>query len=139
MTVYIVTDGEYSGYHIEAVFTNKEQAELYCATHECVDGRGSPEIEKWEVDNHKFESAVPVKKMWVAYVNAKTREIEAMHEHFTNRNENIVEKHVTGRLNLFYIVSVALGKNATRATAEKAVRDHLAQFLYEKSVKEDAP
>ena len=35
MTIYIATDGEYSDYCIEAVFTDKNQAELFCATHGC--------------------------------------------------------------------------------------------------------
>lgn len=39
MKIYIVTGGEYSAYHIEAVFLTKEKAELYIAAHEVWDGR----------------------------------------------------------------------------------------------------
>ena len=33
MTVYIVTEGDYSDYHIEEVFSEREQAEKYVALH----------------------------------------------------------------------------------------------------------
>ena len=35
MKIYIVTDGCYSDYHIEAVFTDKEKAKLFAALHNC--------------------------------------------------------------------------------------------------------
>lgn len=34
MKIYIATSDDYGGYQIEAVFTSKENAELYCATNE---------------------------------------------------------------------------------------------------------
>lgn len=34
MKIYVVTEGEYSDYHICAVFDNKKKAELYCAVRE---------------------------------------------------------------------------------------------------------
>ena len=34
MTIYVVTEGEYSSYHIEAVFLERSEAEKYVATHE---------------------------------------------------------------------------------------------------------
>lgn len=33
MKIYVATDGEYSDYHIEAVFLSKKEAELYAAVH----------------------------------------------------------------------------------------------------------
>ena len=33
-TLYVVTAGEYSDYHIEAIFKNREKAECYCTCHE---------------------------------------------------------------------------------------------------------
>ena len=33
MKVYIVTEGEYSDYHIVGVFATREAAEKYCAVH----------------------------------------------------------------------------------------------------------
>ena len=34
MKIYVVTSGEYSEYHIDAVFADKKKAELYCAVRE---------------------------------------------------------------------------------------------------------
>ena len=38
MTVYIVTDGEYSNYHIEEIFLDKDKAEYYCKFHTSENG-----------------------------------------------------------------------------------------------------
>lgn len=57
MKVYVVTNGSYSAYHIEAVFTDKETAELYCITNKH-DFYGEPEVEEWEADNIKLEGKV---------------------------------------------------------------------------------
>lgn len=38
MKVYVVTDGEYSSYHIEDIFLDKDLAETYCALH-CPNGQ----------------------------------------------------------------------------------------------------
>lgn len=62
MTIYIVTRGEYSDYHIEAVFTNREQAKLYCATHN--DGWGECQIEEWETDEIKLDSSQELCEKW---------------------------------------------------------------------------
>lgn len=44
MKIFIVTKGEYSDYHIEEVFTNKEKAELYAKCHYC-------EVEEWDTSD----------------------------------------------------------------------------------------
>ena len=49
MKVYVVTDGEYSDFHIEAIFTDEKKAKLYAATHYCND------IEEWETDEPQIE------------------------------------------------------------------------------------
>ena len=67
MVVYVVTDGEYSDYHIEAVFTDKEQAELYCATHNLK----TVSIEEYDTEEHKFESATPVYSCWNFHIEEK--------------------------------------------------------------------
>ena len=52
MTIYVVTSGEYSGYGIEEVFTNKKQAELYCAAHKYC------RVEKYQSDQVHLEGEV---------------------------------------------------------------------------------
>lgn len=59
MKVYVVTDGEYSDYHIEAVFTDEGQALLYCATH-------CGELEEYEADEVRIEATKKVVEMWTA-------------------------------------------------------------------------
>ncbi len=52
MKIYIVTDGEYSDYGIEAVFTDKKQAEMFAALHHC------KYVEEWESDTASFEGDI---------------------------------------------------------------------------------
>lgn len=57
MKVYIVTQGEYSDYHIEEVFTDREKAEIFCAT---LNEKyyAFPEIEEYETDKVKIEGKI---------------------------------------------------------------------------------
>lgn len=50
--VYIVTEGDYSDYHIEACFTTKEQAEEYIKNSKKVEDSSwyKPSIEEWDLD-----------------------------------------------------------------------------------------
>ena len=57
MEIYIATSGEYSDYGIEEVFTDKKQAELYCATHGCC-------LEVYEADRTKIETEQKPKYIW---------------------------------------------------------------------------
>ena len=51
-TIYVVTSGEYSSYGIDEVFTDSNQAELYCAVHtDC-------EIEEYEADRVHLEGQI---------------------------------------------------------------------------------
>lgn len=52
MTIYVVTSGEYSGYGIDAIYTDRKQAELYCAVHEWC------RIEEYEADQQRLEGEV---------------------------------------------------------------------------------
>jgi hypothetical protein len=64
MKIYIVTSGSYSDYHIDAVFTDEEQAKLYCAVHD--NDYDTPGIEEWEADEVKLETSLEVADKWVA-------------------------------------------------------------------------
>ena len=46
-TLYVVTSGCYSDYHIEAIFKDKEKAEFYCTCHEDCD------IKDWTLDDDR--------------------------------------------------------------------------------------
>lgn len=62
MTIYIATDGEYSDYHIEAVFTCEKQAKLYCATHNFY-------LEEYEADEVKISTENSPLILWNARFN----------------------------------------------------------------------
>ena len=66
MTVYIVTEGIYSDYRIEKVFSTREQAEMYCAAHE-EDSYSVYHIEEYVVDDVILESASEVHYLYYKY------------------------------------------------------------------------
>jgi len=49
--VYVVTDGVYSDYHIEDIFSSLALAKKYCAIH----GICEDSITEWEIDENKKE------------------------------------------------------------------------------------
>lgn len=59
MTIYVATSGSYSDYHIDSVFTDKRQAEFYCAEHNCW-------LEEYESDEVRIETKKTPKKIWSA-------------------------------------------------------------------------
>ena len=55
MTVYVVTKGHYSDYHIVSIWAKKEEAERVVAlTNKERDWDDSPEIEEWECGEEKY-------------------------------------------------------------------------------------
>lgn len=63
MKIYIVTSGSYSDYHIDEVFTDPEQAYLYCAARNTA-SCGDYEVEEYDSDTCKLESQKPVNRVW---------------------------------------------------------------------------
>lgn len=59
--VYIVTDGEYSDYHIEKVFSTREAAEAYT--------NGFAVIEEWDLDAP--EPGKCLRRYWEAYITLR--------------------------------------------------------------------
>jgi len=56
MNIYVVTDGNYSGYHIEAIFSTKAAADEYCQTY-CSEDDGC--VQDWAVDDPSLYGAFP--------------------------------------------------------------------------------
>lgn len=54
--VYIVTEGEYSDYHIEAVFSTRENAEKFIAARDTAYYLGDYEIEELDLDETQVET-----------------------------------------------------------------------------------
>lgn len=58
--IFIVTEGEYSDYHIEAIFSTKEAAEEYRQTYCSEYGEpGGGSVEEWEVDDPLIYNGFP--------------------------------------------------------------------------------
>lgn len=55
MKIYVVTDGEYSSYHIEDIFLDKDLAEIYCALH-CPTGQ----IETYNTSDDNIKGKVNI-------------------------------------------------------------------------------
>ena len=65
MTIYVVTQGEYSDYGIKAVFTDKEQAIYYAALHN--DDYYEPcMLEEYEADEVKIDTSKDMADKWTA-------------------------------------------------------------------------
>jgi hypothetical protein len=69
MKVYIVTEGEYSDYHIEEVFSEREQAEKYVALHN--KRYDKYHIAAYEVDKVHIEGEVEMVHMYQALYQRK--------------------------------------------------------------------
>lgn len=79
--IYIVTSGEYSEYHIDAVFSTKEKAEEYIQQH----GNGF-DIEEYELDQEVEKKT----QLWLITLNEEGGEAGAEVTQNHN-NENIVD------------------------------------------------
>jgi hypothetical protein len=90
--VYVVTQGEYSDYHIEAVFKSKEEAAHFCATNNVADfdRYGSPyEIEEYDIGKIETHNKTPHKRViahFRSYDHGKTIEYHDIFSYITYRN-----------------------------------------------------
>lgn len=120
MKVYIVTDGDYSDYHIEAVFTDKEKAEMYAALH-CKDN-----VEEYDADVIEFDAKV---EPWIAHHCYFT--INHWHcddIHYSKKYDNRIWKSsFNGVQACIYL------KERNSAKAIKIAQDLYAEWLYERS------
>jgi len=67
--VYLLTAGDYSDYHVEAVFSEKRGAELFAATKNDSDDYCEYRIEEYELDPAKFDGIV--KTQYLYTINAR--------------------------------------------------------------------
>jgi len=50
VTIYVVTDGEYSSYHIEAIFSTEKAARAFVKRYDVPENYDSMQIEEYEID-----------------------------------------------------------------------------------------
>lgn len=125
MKVYIVTAGDYSDYHIVAVFANQKKAELYCATHNKGDVYEPYYVEEWETEDTKIESKETPKYVW--HFNERRGEISVTQGHLTLDNKE-----------WFFVVSdrelighVTVRKNMSEKMVKKIIADKIAKYKAE--------
>lgn len=128
MKVYIVTSGEYSDYGIDRVFTDKENAELYCAMHES--DYDQPTVEEWDADDVEIEATKPYMRRWEAKVSSSGK-VLYFNDTCTFREKNTISKYALFSDEWFYTVIATLDKDKTVDEAKKIIFDRLAAWKYE--------
>jgi hypothetical protein len=129
VTIYIVTQGEYSAYGIHAVFTTKEQAMQYAALHN--DDYYEPcMIEEYEADSVKIDSNKEIYEKWGGcfsfdgYLESVYRR-----EGFFFDSPSIVEFE---RFNGYrYYVDIFVPLGTTEDKAKKIICDTFTKWKYE--------
>ena len=127
MTIYIVTQGEYSNYHIEAVFTTREQAKLYCATHN--DVWGECEIEEWEADEIKLDSSQEVCEKWKGVFDFEGHFVRLYNCGLSLRKPVKLDMSTWRRVE--YYVTVCVAEGTDKDKVKKIMCDFFAQHRAE--------
>ena len=65
--VYVVTEGSYSDYHIVAIFSDKNNADIHAALISSTRGRDGAEVEEWDVDNVKIDTCQKIIRYATVY------------------------------------------------------------------------
>lgn len=125
MKIYIATSGCYSDYCIEEVFTDKEQAYIYCALNHC-------ELEEYEADRLIMETSKPAKDKWCAYFNYEG-DLQSVMFHGLNLEEPANLSYDPYRFKLALTFTVPIGTDIEHA--RKIACDLYAQEVY-KAVEE---
>lgn len=131
MKVYIVTSGDYSGYHIEAVFDSKNQAAMYCAANPY-----DRIMEEFDTEEHVFSIDRRVYTRWSAefrdggYVGA----VETGYSY--TREPPKIDRCIFG--NRFETVSFCCEVEKSPEKVKKIACDLYAQLKYNKAM-EDNP
>lgn len=127
MKIYIVTEGSYSDYHIEAVFTDREQAKLYCASHNdfCVDY----EIEEWEAVEIKLDSSLEICERWHGIFDFEGHFVNCYNCGLSLKKPIKLDSHTWRRVE--YHVTVYVPEGTDKDKVQKIMCDVFAQWKYE--------
>lgn len=135
MTIYVVTSGRYSDYHIDAVFTDRKQAELYCAATDSRRGdydNDSCNIEEYETDGVKLEGEVYYGISFYANIYNSGFNITSANQIYSI--SPVVTKNVIDRTcwNRFIEGAISTNKVYDFQQRKKIVEDYLAKMQAEK-------
>lgn len=136
-TVYIVTSGAYSDYHICKVFLNEEKALSYCAKenskNECYD-YGPFYIERFDAydDNIEMDQNKKIYKSGSIYLNIELDTIEIDMDpiisfHPEETNGNIKELPFMNGYRYYYSIETNTSNEKLRKIAKDAVMKYIAE------------
>lgn len=120
--IYIVTAGAYSDYSICAVFTKKEQAELYCAVKRYDDMN----IEEWETDVDIIKTDKKPLRQWTMMFAIDTNMTAKISDRGLTLKEE--KKVLKGRNEYQAIITTAADCDEGKAT--KIMYDYIAEWKY---------
>lgn len=127
-TIYILTEGDYSDYHIVATYSTKELAEE--AQNHCPNS----DIEEYELDALEIPEHPPGHTAWTVNINAKTNAIHWAYQqtslggYFEPKEKYYEGFDVSGKLSTFIVHCWARDKEH----AEKIALDKFYQWKWEK-------
>ena len=121
MIVYVVTEGSYSDYHIEAVFADKEQANLYLKLHpDC-------EIEEYDTEAIKID-ARRIMHEWTAKISPDGKILSLKDKATLLPKKDgiwLTDSYLNG---VHFEVTVSTDRELERSIVEKACFDRVAKF-----------
>ena len=129
MKLFVVTQGEYSGYHVEAIFTDKDNAQEFIDN--AIDkesyGHETTQIEEFELDKPREDwvhTVLCIYKDGHSYFNDSLR--EHLKEGFNDYHKSAYRKDATGKEE---IVATFKIKTDSIKRAVKIVNEKRAQIL----------
>ena len=126
-TVYVVTEGAYSDYQIQALFSDYETAKKYCA---CRQRKYYfPDIEVWELDGEEIQSNEKVFFQWSVKVNKHGEIWSPPIQQYVFESNTINAVKDAGSC---YSIYFAIDKSITEKQALKIATDRLAIYKAKK-------
>lgn len=123
MKIYVVTSGEYSDYCIEAVFTDKEKAKLYCAAHEKYTA-DYPRIEEYDTEDDAITGGAPVRR----YCEVKVVTITDPDRYYVKQFYGFARENSVVKDHFGYSVTFEVRRKTSRERAIKIAQDMIAEY-----------
>ena len=129
MTLYVVTEGEYSDYHIVGIYSTKEHAEKVKKYYNGL--YDYPDIEEWELDKDIPENLEDVREYYrISYDEKQWRKGNWSSTRFTKIGKDI--KDCQWRMNdvypKYFIIDIPCDRVKDEAHAIKIAQDKMAEI-----------
>lgn len=129
MTLYVVTEGEYSNYHIVGIYSTKELAEKVKKYHNGL--YDYPDIEEWELDKDIPENLEDVREYYrVSYYENQWGKRDWSSTCFTKIGKDI--KDCQWRMNdvypKYFMIDIPCDRVKDEAHAIKIAQDKMAEI-----------